>query len=214
MASVEIRSALTEEREDSGLRRHLWTRDEVYRAMAAGVFDGAPKDWLKMELIEGELIEKMPQNRPHSVALTKGRRVLAAAFGEAFYISVQSPMRVSQASEPEPDLMVVPGEPDSYPDHPTGADTALVVEISDSTLRQDRIVKATIYARAGVPEYWVVMLKGRVLEVRRGPLLLPDRDDWEYQSVQILQESDTVTAFGAPNVPILVADLLPAATLE
>jgi hypothetical protein len=82
MSNAAITQFTGTEAEDTGIRKHLWTRDEVYRAMSAGVFDGQPTDWLKMELIEGELIEKTPQNRPHSIALAKGQRVLARAFGE------------------------------------------------------------------------------------------------------------------------------------
>lgn len=211
MASIEIRPISESNHQDTGIRRHQWTRDEVYRAMAAGVFDGSPTDWLKMELIDGELIEKMPQNRPHSIALTKGQRILGRLFGDSFYVGVQSPIRVNQSNEPEPDLMVVPGEPDSYPEHPTGHDVALVVEISDTTLRQDRLIKPAIYARAGVKEYWVLMLKARTLEVRRSPLLLPETEEWAYQTVQILNETDTVEATGAPGTAILVSDLLPGA---
>ena len=209
MASIAVRQAPDDDREDTGIRKHLWTRDEVYRAMAAGVFDGAPTAWLKMELIEGELIEKRAQNRPHSIALTKGQRILERIFGEAHYVGVQSPMQVNQASEPEPDLMVVRGEPDSYPDQPTGRDVVLVVEVSDTTLRQDRVVKPALYARAGVQEYWVLMLKARVLEVRREPMRRSELDEWAYQSVELFQSSGVVTPLGASEAMVLVSDLLP-----
>src|SRR5579859_3771416 len=129
--------ALTSEisADDVGVRKHRWTRDEVYRAMAAGVFDGQPTDWLKMELIEGELIEKMPQNRPHSIALAKGQRALSHAFAADCYIAVQAPLQVDAESEP-----------DAYADHPTGKDVRLVLEVSDTTPPHDRQIKTRLYA--------------------------------------------------------------------
>jgi Uma2 family endonuclease len=105
--------------------------------------------------------------------------------------------------------MVVPGKPDSYPDHPTGSDVWLVVEISDTTLRQDRQIKSALYARAGVPEYWILVLKSRVLEVRRDPAPTSDTGDSIYRSVQIFHAEATVTPLWAPGTVIGVAELLP-----
>ncbi len=209
MAGIRVRQAPEDDPEDTGIRKHRWTRDEVYRAMAAGVFDGTPTDWLKMELIEGELIEKMPQNRSHSVALAKGQRILGRIFADSYYIAVQTPLHVNSANDPEPDLMVVRGDPDAYLDHPTGGDVVLVMEISDTTLRQDRMVKPAIYAYAHVQEYWVLMLNSRALEVRRDAQRVPGTDDWAYQSVEVLKETATIMPLSAPNATILVADLLP-----
>jgi Uma2 family endonuclease len=209
MASITVRPTYDDEPEDLGVRKHVWTRDEVYRAMAAGIFEREPKDWLKMELIDGELVEKMPQNRPHSVAVTKGQRILGRVFGATHYIGVQSPLQVNDISEPEPDLMVVRGDPDDYPDHPAGRDVALVMDISDSTVRQDRIVKPAIYARAGVVEYWVLLLKARLLEVRREPQLIAGTDVWEYRSVHIFHPTDTVAPIATRGAVIPVSELLP-----
>ena len=169
--------------------------------MAAGVFDGQPTDWLKMELIEGELIEKMPQNRPHSIALAKGQRALSHAFAADCYIAVQAPLQVDAESEP-----------DAYADHPTGKDVRLVLEVSDTTPPHDRQIKTRLYARAGVPEYWILILKSRTLEVRRNPLPSPeDEQRWEYQTVQVLREDDSLMPLYAPDAAIRVADLLPDA---
>src|SRR5438105_3238018 len=106
--------------------------------------------------------------------------------------------------------MVVIGSPRDYKSHPTGKDVRLVVERSDMTLRQDRHTKARLYARGGVVEYWILILKTRVLEVRREPSPSPeDERRWEYRSVQVYQESESVTTLYDRNRSMLVTDLLP-----
>src|SRR5438477_173720 len=109
--------SVADESVDTGIRRHRWTRTEVSRALQLALF--LPEQ--RMELIAGELIEKMTQNRPHGISLSKSQRVLEAAFGNAFYVSVQTPLAIDEENEPEPDLMVVAGNPDDYEDHPTAA---------------------------------------------------------------------------------------------
>jgi Uma2 family endonuclease len=196
--------------DDPGFRKHLWTADEVYRAMAAGVFGGEPTDWLKMELIEGELIEKMPQNRPHSAAIALAQTALTAAFGSGYYIASQVPLHIDEHNEPEPDVMIVVGSPRDYRQHPTGNDVRLVLEISDTTLRQDRHTKSRLYALAGVTDYWILILRTRTLEVRRNPAPSPENADRpEYLSVQTYQETESVSPLHAPDAVIIVADLLP-----
>lgn len=191
-------------------RKHLWTAEEVYRAMAAGVFGGKPADWIKTELIEGELIEKLPQDRPHSAAISLAQTALTAVFGAGHYVASQVPLHVDEHSEPEPDVMIVVGSPRDYRQHPTGSDTRLVLEISDTTLRQDRHTKSRLYALAGVTDYWILILRTRTLEVRRNPAPSPENaDHLEYQSVQTYQETESVSPLHAPDAIIAVADLLP-----
>ncbi len=199
---------------DTGLRKHLWTVTEVYRAMELGLF-GAPTDRLNMELIEGELIEKMPQGRSHGIAVLEIPPLLMQAFGAGHHVSTQLPLNINQITNPEPDLMVVVGKPRDYKTHPTADKVKLVVEVSDTTLRQDRITKVRLYAQAGITEYWVLMLKSRRLEVRRDPILLDSRTgEFGYQSLTVHTESDVVSPLHAPKATIAVADLLPPASEE
>jgi len=164
----------------------------------------------RMELIAGELIERMTQNRPHGISLSKSQRVLEEAFGEACYVSVQTPLAIDEGNEPEPDLMVVIGSPDDYDSHPTAASVLLVMEVSDTTVRYDQTTKADLYALAGVAEYWVLILKTRTLEVRRDPITLPESPNgYGYRSLDLYRETDTVTPLQAPNAVISVSDLLP-----
>lgn len=132
------------------------------------------------------------------------------AFGDGFYVSVQTPLAVDEWNEPEPDLMVVAGAPDDYQDHPTAADVALVMEVSDTTVSYDQKTKAGLYARAGVAEYWVLLLKTRTLEVHREPITLPNGSATHgYRSLTLYRETDSLTPLNAPGTLIEVFSLLP-----
>ena len=99
----------TTESEEAPARKFLWTMETVYRAMSAGIFDGEPCDRLNMELIEGELIEKMTPNPPHWTAVFLIQNLLIAAFGSGHAVVTQSPLFVDKNSVPEPDVMVFDG---------------------------------------------------------------------------------------------------------
>ncbi len=199
------------ERLDTGIKKHLWTHNEVYRAMGTGVFGGEPLDWLKMELLEGELFEFRSPTPPQIYSEMSGRELLQKAFGEGHHIRSRHPLEFDAYNEPEPDLSVVIGDIEAYPEHHPGAEhTQLIVEIPVETLRYDRYKKAQIYAKFSIPDYWILLLKNRTLEVRRDPA--PSQKNgkvWEYRDIQIYQETDSVTPLHASGAAIKVADLLP-----
>ncbi len=159
----------------------------------------------QIEFVEGKGVPAVsPMGRPHAIAVIKTADALRAAFGAEFVVWSQSPAEISEVSEPEPDVMVAEGTADDYYDNAPGpGEAVLVVEASDSSLRQDRGRKAAMYARAGVADYWIVNIKGRALEVRRQP------QDGEYLSVDIYGEGEAVAPLAAPDAPVRVADLLP-----
>jgi hypothetical protein len=195
--------------DDPGFRKHLWTA-EVYRAMAAGVFGGEPTDWLKMELIEGELVEKIPLSPPHCVALVLARTALMTAFPDGHYIGSQFPLHLDDYNEPEPDVMVIVGGVDDYKTHPTGTNARLVMEIADTTLRLDRAIKSRLYAYGGVTDYWILILRNRTLEVRRDPGIIdPATGEYGYRFLTTYSEADWVSPLHASQVSVAVADLLP-----
>ncbi len=182
-------------------RRRLFTRSEYYKCAELGIFD--PDE--RLELIEGEILRKMsPQNEPHFRSVMKAAHVLGEAFGSAFHVRQQGPMRLSNDSEPEPDLVVVAGQIDEWSRHPQPSEGVLVVETSDSTLRFDIRRKAALYARAGVVEYWVVSLPERCLYVHRGP-----QATGEYAEVTKLLETESIAPLGAPSSMVEVSNLLP-----
>jgi Uma2 family endonuclease len=122
---------------------------------------------------------------------------------------MQGPLDLRPHSEPEPDVAVVPGRRQDYAvRHPHIA--LLVVEVSDTSLAQDRGDKASLYAAAGITDYWIVNLVDGQLEVFRNPIADPSqRHGHRYADVIVLARSDRVTPLAFPSVSIPVADLLP-----
>ena len=143
-------------------------------------------------------------SRPHGIAIAKTADALETAFGAGFFTEQQVPMHAASGLEPEPDVTVLAGVPDSYPSTPRPADVLLLVEVSLSTLDYDRNTKAGLYAENGIADYWIVNLQARKLEVRRQP------ENDAYLSLRVYGETDFVAPLAAPNSLVRVADLLPA----
>jgi Uma2 family endonuclease len=187
------------------LQMKRWKRIEYERLVDRGIFQ--PGD--RIELIDGLLLVSEPQSSPHYTAIQLVERVLARAFGDGWNVRTQAPIALDDASEPEPDVAVVRGGVRDFSTaHPV--DPVLVVEVAASSLAFDREHKASLYARAGRPEYWIVNLIDRVLEVRREPQREPSAPyGWDYALVDARGPTERVTTLGAPGVEILVGDLLP-----
>jgi len=186
------------------LKTRRWRRAEYDRLVGLGIFAGE-----RLELLDGLLVVKEPQGSPHAAIVAHVGHVLSAAFGRGWHARLHSPLAIDDDSEPEPDVAMVTGEPRDYVGaHPSTA--ALVVEVADSSLRLDRRLKAGLYARARLQEYWIVNLVDGALEVHREPERAPDSAyGWVYGAAEILRPPGTVTPLAAPGATILVADLLP-----
>lgn len=183
-----------------------WTIGEYEKLTATGIFDGR-----RVELIEGEIVEMAAMLRPHALVLTKAGDRIRAYFGAGYFLNVQAPMPIPPGSMPEPDIAVFAGRPDDFPDqHPSNA--LLIIEVSDSTLENDRTTKASLYARGGIADYWILNIPDKRLEVRRSPI-----EDamavhgWSYSETKVLLPGDAVTPLAAPDgsTSIAVSDLLP-----
>lgn len=181
-----------------------WRRVEYERLVDLGIFVGE-----RLELLDGLLVVREPQGSPHAAIAAQVGQVLASAFGAGWHPRLHAPIALGEDSEPEPDVAVVAGTPRDYVGaHPSTA--ALVVEVADSSLRLDRRLKSGLYARAGLPEYWIVNLVDGALEVHRAPRAAADAAyGWVYRSVDILRPPAAVTPLGALGAQIPVADLLP-----
>ena len=184
------------------LRR--WQRGEYDRLVGLGVFEGEP-----IELIGGQLLVAEPHGPYHASAITRVDYALRAVVPPGWIVRLQAPLSLDEESEPEPDLAVVPGRPgdyrDSHPTHPV-----LVVEVAESSLELDRGGKGSLYARAGVADYWVVNLPEGVVEVYRDPQ--PEASvafGHAYRSVTRLAPPAIVAPLAWRGVQIAVADLLP-----
>jgi len=162
----------------------------------------------KVELIEG-IIHEMTTNPPHGISADLTGAVLRSIFGVGWLVREMKILDMGR-SLLEPDFYVVAGTVRDLlkTQHPTMA--ALVVEISDSTLRKDRTIKAHLYAQAGLPDYWIINLVDRQLEVHRNPGPDPARRRrFRYAEVTIVAESGRMAPLAAPQSEIAVADLLP-----
>jgi Uma2 family endonuclease len=187
------------------IRTKHWTRLEYERLIDLGAF--GPDD--RVELLGGQLVVREPQGRPHSTAIRLVAQTLRAAFGPGWSIEAQLPVSLDEESEPEPDVTVVAGAPRDYLQaHPSRP--GLVVEVALSSLALDRGEKASLYARAGLADYWIVNLVDNMLEVYRDPVASPDSPyGWRYRAVLTLRSGDRVRPMAMPEAEILVADLLP-----
>lgn len=186
------------------VRTRRWSRVEYERLVDIGMFGSGER----LELLDGALVVREPQNPPHATAVLAVQDALRRVFGPGWDVRPQLPVALDDVSEPEPDAAVVPGSYRDYRDaHPSRP--VLVVEVADLTLAIDRR-KAGLYARAGVEEYWIVDLLEEALEVRRGPTASPgSRFGWTYAQMLQLRRGDSVTPLAAPGPPVAVDDLLP-----
>ncbi|MBI3636006.1 MAG: Uma2 family endonuclease [Candidatus Rokubacteria bacterium] len=183
--------------------RH-WRRVEYERLVEMGIFADE-----RLELLDGVLVVREPQGGPHAGIVELVAHVLEGAFGDGWHARRHSPFALDDASEPEPDIAIIAGSRrDRLTDHPTTA--ALVVEVADSSLAFDRTRKASLYARAGLAELWIVDLVNGALIVHRDPA--PSADSpygAAYHTIETLRPPAAVTPLAAPTAHIPVADLLP-----
>ncbi len=181
------------------------TRVRYDRLVDVGIF--GPED--RVELLDGLLVAREPQGRRHAAVVVLVRAALEKAFGPAHHAREEKPIALDEQSEPEPDVVVVPGQPRDYLDaHPSRP--VLLVEVADTSLAIDRLRKGSLYARAGIADYWVINLVDEVLEVYREPMRSPPaHGEWKYGSVRLLGRNATITPLAAPKARIRVAALLP-----
>ena len=156
----------------------------------------------RLELINGDLQAMTPEGSRHTTAIDLVADYLGRAFGSGFHVRIQHPLAVDDYSEPEPDVAVVSGGIRDYRNaHPRSA--ALVVEVSDHSLQHDRTVKQRLYARCGIPEYWILALPNARLEIYRDP------GEDGYDSVAIHGSGASVSPLGRPEALVVVDELLP-----
>lgn len=178
------------------LRR--FSRDEVLRMTELGLF----ADDEHLELLHGRLIVVPPQGPPHTFSSSVIGDRLRAAYSGIAVIREDKPLDCGPEDLPEPDLVAARGAHIDYvARHPRGDEALLVVEVSHSTQRKDR-EKASIYARAGVPTYWLLDVERRRLEVYERPL------SDGYALTRIVGESESVDV-PATTVSVVVRELLP-----
>lgn len=186
-----------------GLRR--WTADEYRRMAELGVI--GPDE--RVELLDGYVVPKMPQNVPHRSAVLRLSTRLSPRLPAGWVVMTQCPVLLGR-TEPEPDGAVLRGADSDYDTrHPVPADVGVVIEVSDTSLATDRGPKGRLYAQAGIPVYWIVNVDDKQIEVytdpdpSSAPPAYRTRTDYlPGQAVPLVLDG---TAVGA----LPVADLLP-----
>ncbi len=180
------------------LPKHRVTVHEYYRMAELGLL--APD--ARVELIEGAIVDMAPIGSAHASVVAHLTKLLVQAVGDAAIVLVQLPVRLSEYSEPQPDLALVRPREDRYvASHPIGPDTLLAIEVSMTTWRFDRQVKIPLYARHGVPEVWIVDLSHRALHLFKSPR------DGDYAEVFSTDRPATTPIPSLPGVTIVLSDL-------
>jgi Uma2 family endonuclease len=174
-----------------------WTVAQYHQLAEAGWFDNK-----RVELINGEIIEMPPIGSEHRAVAMGAPRILAALFGDAFSISVQSSLVLDDGSEPEPDVVVARGHWREFADDLPLERVVLIVEIAKSTLHNDLTTKANLYASADLPEYWVIDLVNSELVVHRAP------HEGGYTQIQRLKKGESAQPLHAAQGAVVVSDLM------
>jgi Uma2 family endonuclease len=181
------------------LQKHYFSVDEYYRMGEAGVFS----EEARVELIDGEVLEMSPIGKRHAGCVNRLNRLLNRNVGDLAIVTVQSPISIDDFSEPQPDLALLKPRADFYSNsHPTPADVLVIIEVADTSLEYDRNVKLPLYARAGIPEAWLVVLPKDFIEVHSEP------KNGKYQKVQRLKRGKKLTSATLSGFSLAVDDIL------
>jgi Uma2 family endonuclease len=181
------------------LPQRRWSVDEYHRMVSAGILTASDR----VELLDGCIIERVPQEPPHASTTSSFGNEFVMLFAGKAWVRQQLPITIAPNSEPEPDIAVVRLDANRYRDrHPAPEDVYLLIEVAASTLSYDRDRKARIYAKARIPEYWVIDVNQRAVLVFREPQ--GDR----YQLQQVFDVKDVLTPVTFPDVMIDLATLL------
>ena len=168
----------------------------------------------RVELINGEIVQMSPQSELHSSRITRLTTLFGRVFFKGFLIRTQVPLHIAPRSEPEPDFAIVDDQP--LADDTLRPTTArLVVEISNTRINYDREVKGSLYAKAAIPEYWLINLKDECVEVFRNPIKAKGRTfGWGYSTCQTLSRGEWISPLCVPTEKIAVKDLLPYVSVD
>lgn len=180
--------------------RRRFTVDEYYALVPAGVL--SERD--RVELIEGEIIEMTPMGSPHASAVMRLNQHFSSRLQGQAIVLVQTPVRLGDFSEPEPDLALLRPRTDIYRDaHPGPVDVLLLIEVARSSLSYDRLVKLPLYARSGIAEVWIVDLAAQAVEVYRNP-----DSEVGYAESFVVGIGDSVAPLAFSDQPVEVASIV------
>lgn len=173
------------------------TVQDYHQMIEAGILTSDER----VELIEGQLYRMAAKGTAHSAAMTRIKRILESQIGNQVLLRFQDPVQLSDDSEPEPDIAIVQLDPVDYEDHhPTPAEIYWLIEVSDRTLKRDKDLKASVYAKAGITEYWILDINNRQMFVFREP------SSCGYAHEQILAETESISPLAFADCQVRVGD--------
>ncbi|TAG88662.1 MAG: Uma2 family endonuclease [Oscillatoriales cyanobacterium] len=187
---------------------------EYHRLAELGFFESDDR----FELIRGEIIKMAAKGRLHSVCTSLLLRELYPLLGKLAMLRGQEPIILSADSEPEPDVAIARNRSDNYlSSHPESADILLVIEVSDSTLRlrsghalkYDRNTKLSLYAEAGISNYWIFNLVDIQLEMHSEPYQ-KQRGGFDYRVKRVVLPNEVVVIPGFPDLSLDLSAVFPA----
>jgi Uma2 family endonuclease len=182
------------------LKTYRFSIDEYHRMGEAGIFSEDDR----VELLAGAIVEMSPIGPLHAGTVNRLTTLFSSRLGNRVVVGIQNPL-LSRAedSEPQPDVVLLHPRDDFYTRaHPEASDVYLVIEVADTSLEVDRDVKLPIYARAGIPEAWLLDVSAERLEVFRHPA------PHGYQDIRMLHRGEPVVPQAFPDLALTVDDLL------
>ncbi len=178
--------------------RYKLSVDDYHKLGEAGILN----EDSRVELIEGELIEMAPIGGPHMNIVNRLNRLLVLAVGDLGVVSIQNPVTLPPISEPQPDISILELGADRLDAGvPLPGNVLLIIEVADTTLSYDRNTKLKIYAKAGIPEVWIVNVNSRCIEVCREPAT------GNYSQKIERKGKDDVSCLTLPSVKLAVAEI-------
>ena len=181
------------------LARHPFSTAEYHRMIETGIFTEDER----VELIDGEIVHMTAIGPRHAACVDRLAELLRVKIGALAIVRVQSPVQLSEHSEPQPDLSLLKRRADFYAgSHPSPEDVLLVIEVADPTAEGDRQVKIPAYARAGIPEAWLVDLAEDRIEIYTQP------SNGIYQEIKRVLRGQRVASKSIPQLKLKAGDIL------
>jgi Uma2 family endonuclease len=178
--------------------RRRFTVDEYQHMAQVGIL--TTRD--RVELLDGEIVEMTPIGRSHAACVAGLMRVLLIGVGPRAVVWPQGPIRLSERSQPEPDVTLLRPRPVPYRDADAEPrDVMLLIEVSDTSLRRDREIKLPLYAGAGIHEYWIVDVQDGVIEVHTSP------SGSRYGSVRRFGRGELLSPLAFPDLRLAVDEV-------
>ncbi len=188
-----------EKTEVSVLARKKFCTDEIYKMMEIGILP-EESGW---ELINGEIIHRMSIGNKHAGTVNKLNQLLVILLGREIVVAIQNPIHIDEYNEPEPDIALLKPRNDFYAErHPLPEDILLLIEVSDSTLKYDREIKKTLYAEAGILEFWLINLTENTIECHSLP------KNGGYRLIKTVGIGETINSILIENLTLTVDEIL------